>query len=143
MVRIARYPTYLDVRGVALHPAVPIRNQPPGGPQTLSADQTPNRRKSSGCAFFGLAAQLYPEGPRHPILSIKNQLSGAARLVTRLLDPSGALQIRHDHLANESPCGAEAPTRQHIARIMNPEIYAADSNQQRQNRCGHYKVDAN
>jgi hypothetical protein len=48
-------------------------------------------------------------------------------LVTRLLNPSGALKIRHEHLANERPRSAEAPARQYIARIVNSEIYAADT----------------
>ena len=65
------------------------------------------------------------------------------RLVTRLLDPSGALKIRHEHLANERPRSAEAPARQHIARIMNSEIYAADTDQQGQDRGGHYEMNAN
>ena len=69
--------------------------------------------------------------------------SSVMTLVTRLLDPSGALKIRHEHLANERPCSAEAPTRQHIARIMNSEIYAADTDQHGQDRGGHYEMNSN
>jgi len=65
------------------------------------------------------------------------------KLVARLLDPSDALKIRHERLAKEDPCGAEAPAGQHIARIMHSEIYAANTDQQGQDRGFHYEMNAN
>jgi hypothetical protein len=81
-----------------------------------------------GCRGRGVSCSMSAERPR---------------LVTRLFDPSGALKIRHEHLANERPRSAEAPARQHIARIVNSEIYAANTDQQGQDRGGHYEMNAN